>query len=305
MTTYDIYFVEEDDAAQVEATLRAWRNPEETEAPVTNGPLKRLVAAVQSMWERKDGHTVLRTGHLYSRPVKSDKFPASGAPLMGSEGRYSCMTVAWESTGGFWSARAWRLDTTLHIEVDLTYGDTYVSLTNTRLRVTGREAGGTVFLDDGGLANLLIRPLRATIERRALRDLGGIEITPDDELSDLDDRDWFIAMDHRRPAWSRGFGIEGENTPRSWLNASPYDVTLVDGTELEASGSPAWISGRSSDSPEPADLPDAAPGQAIIVTEAIALLSPYRRDLVYPAPAGPVLIDSRGNRIPVKEIVRY
>src|SRR5690606_24772074 len=83
---------------------------------------------------------------------------------------------------------------------------------------------------------------------------------------------WMITRDHQRDTWRHGFGIKGENTPRTWINASPYDVTLSDGTELEASGSPAWIAGRGGDCPEPADLPDPVPGQAVIVTEAIALL---------------------------------
>lgn len=309
MTSFDTYYVTPDDADQVEATLQAWREPvwpeEYPEAPVTSGPLKRLAAAVLSMWERRDGHTALWTGTPYSRSVKGVEFPISGAPLIGSEGRHSHMTVVWESAGGLWSDRAWRVDATLHVEVDLTYGDTRVSLTNTRLRVTGREAGGTLYLDDGGLADLLVHPLRAAIARRALRDLGGVEVAPDDELSDMDDHEWFTTMDQQRPAWRRGWGIGGENAPRAWLNASPYDVTLADGTELEASGSPAWISGRGGDCPEPADLPDPVPGQAVIVTEAVALLSPHRRDLVYPAPVGPVLIDSRGSRIPVKEIIRH
>lgn len=313
MTSFDTYYVTADDAARVEATLRDlwgalpyWSNPALANTPlITGGPLMRLVAATQSMWDRRDGHTSLWTGTPYSRSVKGGEFPISGAPMMGSEGRHSHMAVVWESTGGIWSDRAWRVDATLHVEVDLDYGDTRVSLTNARLRATGREAGGTLFLDDGGLADLLIRPLRRAIARRALRDLGEIEVESDSPLSDMDDHDWFVTMDHQRDTWRRGFGIEGENTPRSWLNASPYDVILSDGTELEASGSPAWISGRGGDCPEPADLPDPVPGQAVIVTEAVALLSPHRRDLVYPAPVGPVLVDSRGERIPVKNITRY
>src|SRR5690554_1677864 len=313
MTSFDTYYVTEDDAQQVEATLRDlwgalpyWPNPTLAYISlITGGPLMRLVAATQSMWDRSDGNTSLWTGNPYSRSVKGDEFPISGAPLMGSEGRHSHMAVVWESTGGIWSDRAWRLDATLHIEVDLDYGDTQMSLTNARLRVTGREAGGTLYLDDGGLADLLIRPLRRALARRALRDLGEIEVESDSPLSDMDDHDWFVIMDHQRDTWRRGFGIEGENTPRTWLNASPYDITLTDGTELEASGSPAWISGRGGDCPEPADLPDPVPGQAVIVTEAVALLSPHRRDLVYPAPVGPVLVDSRGERIPVKNITRY
>src|SRR5690606_34828989 len=184
MTSFDTYYVTEDDAARVEATLLDlwgslpyWFDPALVDTPiVTDGPLMRLVAATQPMWERRDGHTSLWTGNPYSRPVKGNEFPISGAPLMGSEGRHSHMTVAWESTGGIWSDRAWRVDATLHVEVDLTYGDTRVSLTNTRLRVTGREAGGTLFLDDGGLADLLIRPLLRALARRALRDLGEIEV---------------------------------------------------------------------------------------------------------------------------------
>lgn len=313
MNVFDTYYVTEDDAQRVEATLRDlwgslpyWFDPAVEDTPVvTDGPLMRLVAALQSMWDRSDGHTVLWTGRPYTQPVRDREFPISGAPLMGSEGRHSRMAVTWESTGGLWSDRAWQLDATLHIEVDLSYGDTHVSLTGVRLRVTGRTAGGTVFIGDDGLANLLVHPLRRAIARRAFRDLGEIVIEPDSPLSDMDDHEWFTTMDHKRPAWAHGFGIEGENAPQTWLNASPYDITLADGTELEASGSPAWIAGRGGDCPEPADLPDPVPGQAIIVTEAVALLSPHRRDLVYPAPVGPVLIDSRGSRIPVKEIIRH
>lgn len=313
MTSFDTYYVNEDDAQRVEATLLDlwgslpyWADPALADTPVvTDGPLMRLVAALQSMRERSDGHTTLWVGQSYSRPVKGNEFPLSGAPLFGGEGRRSHMAVTWESAGGLWSDRAWRLDATLHIEVDLTYGDTYVSLTGVHLRVTGRTAGGTVFIGDDGLANLLVHPLRAAIARRAFRDLGEIEVESGGELSDMDDHEWFTAMDQQRPVWMHGFGVEGEKAPRTWLNASPYDVILSDGTELEASGSPAWIAGRGGDCPEPADLPDPVPGQAVIVTEAIALLSPHRRDLVYPAPAGPVLIDNRGGRIPVKEITRH
>src|SRR5690606_40269787 len=187
MTSFDTYYVTEDDAQQVEATLRDlwgalpyWPNPTLAYTPlITGGPLMRLVAATQSMWDRSDGNTSLWTGNPYSRSVKGDEFPISGAALMGSEGRHSHMAVVWESTGGIWSDRAWRLDATLHIEVDLDYGDTRVSLTNARLRVTGREAGGKPCLDDGGVAGLPGRPARAAPAGRALRVLGAVGVRAD------------------------------------------------------------------------------------------------------------------------------
>lgn len=305
MTIFDTHYVTPDDADQVEATLQAWRDPEGTEVPTTSGPLKRLAAALQSMNGRSDRYSSLYTGEVRVQEIKEDVWPISGRALWEGRGHHAQMRVTWESARGYFSARAWHLNARLHVEVDAYFGDTYVSLTDVELRVAG-STGNTLFADDGGLARLVCGPLRSYLARQSLRELVGISIPTEEPTPEgLDPRDWFIVMDHQLPVWRRWWGIEGENTPRVWLNASPYDVILADGTELPAADSPAWISGRGTDSPEPMDLPDPKPGQAIIVTEAIALLSPHRRDLVYPAPVGPVLVDSRGGRISVKGIVRY
>src|SRR5690606_11379258 len=158
MTSFDTYYVTEEDARQVEATwldlwgsLPYWAAPTAAATPLgTAGPPRRGAAALQSVPERSDGHATRRTGTPSSQPVKGNEFPISGGPLFGSGGRRSRMAVTWESAGGLWSDRAWQLDATLHIEVDLTYGDTHVSLTGVRLRVTGRTACGTVFTGDDG-----------------------------------------------------------------------------------------------------------------------------------------------------------
>jgi len=305
MTIFDTHYVTPDDADQVEATLQAWRDPEGTEVPTTSGPLKRLAAALQSMNGRSDRYSNLYTDLARVQAIKADIWPISGRTLWEGRGHHGHVPVVWESTGGYFSGRAWRLSAHLHLEVDAYYGDTYVSLTDVELRVAG-STGNTLFVDDGGLARLVCGPLRSYLARQSLRELVAIEIPTDEPTPEgLDHHEWFIAVNHANNSWYRGFGIEGEESPRSWLNASPYDVILSDGTDLPAADSPAWIAGRGTGSPEPMDLPDPAPGQAVIVTEAIALLSPHRRDLVYPAPVGPVLVDSRGERIPVKSITRY
>lgn len=302
MTIFDIYHVTPDDAQRVEAILRAEEHPEDPAIP--SGPLNRLTAAVQSMNDRSDRYSNLYTGEVRVQEIKEDIWPISGRALWEGRGHHAQMRVTWESAGGYFSSRAWHLNACLHVEIDAYYGDTYMSLTDVALRVAG-NTGNTLFVDDGGLARLVCGPLRSYLARQNLRRMVGIEIPTEDEVPDMPAKDWFITMNHQRSTWTRGWGIEGEETPQIWLNASPYDVILVDGTVLEAADSPAWIFGRGTDSPEPMDLPDPKPGQAVIVTEAIALLSPHRRDLVYPAPAGPVLIDNRGERFPVKSITRY
>lgn len=309
MSIYDTHCVSKEAARQVEAALRAQRDPEWAEAhpdevPTLTGPLKRLAAALASMAGRADRYSHMWVGTSRVQPIKDNACPISGRPLFEEEGRHGFAPVIWESTGGLFSGRAWHLAANLHIEVSEYYGDTHVSLTDVELRVAG-HAGNTLYKDDGGLGRLAVVPLRQALARQGMRELVGIDIPTADPLPEMDHREWFITIDHASAAWQRGFGIAGEETPRSWLNASPYDITLLDGTELEAAESPAWVTMRTTTSPRPKDLPAPVPGQAVIVTEAVALLSPHRRDLVYPPPVGLTLTDRRGESHPIKAIHRY